>query len=98
MGAYTMIKNFAALDENNFVVAVIAGESLESVKDMFKENNWVETYANDENKTLAGVGYKYYQEVDDFKGPSYYTDWDELEACGCEKSWEHLKIDPNSWS
>ena len=34
-----MIKNFAALDENNFVVAVIAGESLESVKDMFKENN-----------------------------------------------------------
>jgi hypothetical protein len=50
------------------------------------------------NAGAVGVGYKYYQEVDDFKGPSYYTDWDELEACGCEKSWEHLKIDPNSWS
>lgn len=89
------IRNFAALDENNFVIAVITGESLESVKNTFKESRWVETYANNENKTLAGPRYKYNEEIDDFEGPTYYTDWDELEKCGCEKSHEHLKIDPN---
>jgi hypothetical protein len=92
-----MIKNFAALDENNFVVAVIAGDSLENIQNSFPEGRWVESFIGVEEKIYAGIGYKYDEESDNFIPPLYFTDWDELEQCGCEKSWEHVKIDPNSW-
>jgi len=86
------VRNFAALDQNNKVIGVIVGNSLEEIQEMFPDATWVETFVDVENKKLAGVGDTYDEEKDDFIPPEYYTDWDELEACGCEKSWEHLKI------
>ena len=94
----SQIKNFAALDENNFVTAILAGESLDQMKISFPNQKWVETYLDIEGKIYAGIGYKYDEKEDNFIPPTFFTDWDELEQCGCEKSWEHLKIDPNSWA
>lgn len=88
------IRNFAVLDENNIVTGVIAGDSLESIQEMFPDNRWVETFANSEDKKLAGVGDKYDEEIDDFLSPSYEVDIDELVECGCDKAWEHLKVIP----
>jgi hypothetical protein len=90
-----MIRNFAAINEYNKVVSVITGETLEAIQSMFPDVKWVETYANLEGKTLAGVGYKYDETVDDFIGPKYIIDWDAHESCTCNKVFNHLILDTN---
>lgn len=90
-----MIRNFAAIDENNKVVSVITGETLEAIQEMFPNVKWVETFANLEGKTLAGVGYKYDEATNDFIGPKYIINWDEYESCGCNETLHHLILDTN---
>lgn len=90
----TDIKNFAALDENNIVIAVIVGDSLESIQSMLPESRWVETFVNVEEKVLAGVGYKYDEETDNFVSPSSEVNVDAFLECGCDKPWEHLETVP----
>jgi hypothetical protein len=90
----TNIKNFAAIDDNNTVLAVIVGDSLESIQSMFTNNRWIETFADVEGKILAGVGFKYDEENDNFIAPSYEVNIDSFMECGCDRPWEHLEMVP----
>ena len=61
---------FAQIDDNNIVtrVAVVTAEFIEENKDRYP-GTWVETLFNSQNKTYAGVGYKYDPIDKDFTAP-----------------------------
>jgi hypothetical protein len=86
-----MEKNFALIDENNIVIMVVVGDSVEKMNEMI-EGNWVQTFPGVEGKVHPGVGYTYIPEEDNFLSPEGTIDWEETEKCGCEKPWEHIKI------
>jgi hypothetical protein len=86
-----MEKNFALIDENNKVIMVVVGDSIEKMNEMI-EGNWVQTFPGVEGKVHAGVGHTYIPEEDNFLAPESEIDWEEAEKCGCEKPWEHIKV------
>jgi hypothetical protein len=65
-----MITYFAQLDDNNRVLSVhaVTQEFIDENPDRYP-GVWVETFANVEGKTYAGIGYTYDSVTKDFTAP-----------------------------
>jgi hypothetical protein len=66
-----MITYFAQLDGNNRVLAVhaVTQEFIDENPDRYP-GVWVETFADVEGKTYAGVGFTYNPDTQDFTAPT----------------------------
>jgi hypothetical protein len=61
---------FAQIDSNNVClqVHVVTAEFMEANPERY-EGIWVETFYNNPNKTYAGEGYIYHEDLSDFVAP-----------------------------
>jgi hypothetical protein len=80
------VAHYAFLDENNIVVEVITGRNEDEVVDgisdweayygEFRGKRCLRTsYNGNIRKNFAGIGFKYYEELDAFVQPSPYPSW-----------------------
>jgi len=74
-----MERYFAEI-QNDTVVRVVVADSVDWCISALG-GEWVETFANDDNKNYASIGYKYHRDKDNFSSPKIYDSWNLDEKC-----------------
>ena len=69
-----MSKYFAKINKNNIVKDVVVAESLDWVVSNLK-GTWVETFADNPNKPMAGIGFEYIADLDIFREVKPFDSW-----------------------
>lgn len=69
-----MSKYFAKINQDNIVEDVIVAESLDWVVSNF-DGNWIETFVDNPNKPMAGVGFEYILDLDIFREVKPFESW-----------------------